>query len=204
MSLLNLTALLCMTAPDPTAAAHALAAALAQPDAPLVLDVRPRADFDRGHIQGAVPLKAWQLRQHPAAKSAVIIGGPLVEGALPGGMSGWCRAGLSVVGTCDGLDRVDARIAMAGEATGATLLTARGPAPPPGGTVFVASDSASVVTWARTLKNHVFVVRGGAKAYQAAVSMQAAMKDRRTVISSGSTRQPQAAVQAKEGCACRR
>jgi rhodanese-related sulfurtransferase len=94
----------------------ALAEQIEQGQAPIILDVRSSAEFEQGHVPGAIHLPFWQIRNRaaalPAATNAPIVvycgHGPRawLAGAalrrrgfarviyLVGHMSGWRRAGL--------------------------------------------------------------------------------------------------------------
>lgn len=106
--------------------AEALITALAGPSAPVVLDARDRAAFDRGHIPGAQWVPAYRLRFHPTAKrpGTIVVtdgaGGRAKEEAdrtgltlLLGGMAAWCRANGPVTGSCAGAGEVPPRVAWA-------------------------------------------------------------------------------------------
>jgi rhodanese-related sulfurtransferase len=96
--------------------AEALAAAIEDGSAPVILDVRSRAEFERGHVPGALHIPFWRLSRRvasipspPDAPLVVYCGhGPRawMAGAilrrrgfdrvryLEGHMSGWNRARL--------------------------------------------------------------------------------------------------------------
>lgn len=91
---------------------------LAKPDA-LVIDLRPKSEFDIAHIDGALPMSLAELRSRAwlRKKTLVLVGDGRGEGelysacsrlkrdgvqdvhVLHGGLQAWRRAGRAVVGT---------------------------------------------------------------------------------------------------------